>query len=150
MLIEEAREALTYLRGVADGWGYGASVRAIDTILANALAAAQTPGQPVGIPDRLDEREALKSALTDGYWKRTGHRTAWQHIGPLMDSIFAAGFHLIPEVEEIAKVICGPVAPPSKSVPSGRVLAWEDQFDREDAMAIARAVVAYLTKGAEA
>jgi hypothetical protein len=44
------------------------------------------------------EREALKAALTDGYWRRTGYRTSWEHIGPLMDAIFEAGFRLVSEV----------------------------------------------------
>lgn len=43
-------------------------------------------------PPTADEREALKVALTEGYWKRTGYRVTWENIGPLMDAILAAGF----------------------------------------------------------
>ncbi len=40
------------------------------------------------------DREALRVALTDGYWQRTGYRANWEHIGPLMDAILDAGFTL--------------------------------------------------------
>ena len=44
-----------------------------------------------------NDREALKAAITDGYWQRTGYRVSWQHIGPLMDAILAAGFARHPQ-----------------------------------------------------
>lgn len=51
---------------------------------------AEVSSRPV--PDAEDDREALKVAITDGYWKRTGYRVKWEQIGPLMDAILDAGF----------------------------------------------------------
>jgi hypothetical protein len=53
--------------------------------------AAQRDGEAV---DREAERDALRTAITDGYWQQTGYRVTWEHIGPLMDAILAAGFTL--------------------------------------------------------
>ena len=41
-----------------------------------------------------EDREALRIALTDGYWQRTGYRTSWEHLGTLIDVILDAGFTL--------------------------------------------------------
>lgn len=63
---------------------YGEAARAI-----TELREASAPADP------QREREALKAALTEGYWQRTGYRASWQAIGPLMDAILAAGFRLV-------------------------------------------------------
>lgn len=95
----------------ADGWRTSDAVSqhavsALDTIrrLRDALEAAQRREafetlrrideqlEAAQVPATDDEREALKTALTDGYWQRTGYRVTWEHVGPLMDAILAAGF----------------------------------------------------------
>jgi len=56
--------------------------------------ALYRPGAPTPPLQPEADREALRVALTDGYWQRTGYRANWEHIGPLMDAILDAGFTL--------------------------------------------------------
>ncbi|GAA4175874.1 hypothetical protein [Gryllotalpicola koreensis] len=53
----------------------------------------------------IDEREKLKTALTDGYWKRTGYRVSWEHLGPLVDAILESDWLAAHDADVRAKTL---------------------------------------------